>query len=284
MDSNRIYTLVPSLFILMFQLFHIWPVESIQAGSEYSDAPHHSLNNFLAQLEIPSSSGTFPEPALQFATYPVSAGSLGMALRDQELGARFPISTYLENYEFTPVSLIPIQQHTIHSIFLYFVNSFFNREKLGPHHLSYTYLTNHPTLNVTDLRQPARTLLHTDALHLTEAVRLLRATVTAVHAGHRPPHMLHAETLLHTDALLTTPKPPNPTPGHHPARGHLPQPSQPTKPLRGSKRWRAKTCFLTELFRKEKGKGEGKAEIVLKIANYLFQKLKASFTYDLICP
>lgn len=204
MDSNCIYTLVPSLFILMFQLFHIWPVESIQAGSEYSDAPHHSLNNF------PSSSGTFPEPALQSATYPVSAGSLGMALRDQELGARFPISTYLENYEFTPVSLIPIQQHAIHSIFLYFVNSFFNREKLGPHHLSYTYLTNHPTLNVTDLRQPARTLLHTDALHLTEAVRLLRATVTAIHAGHRPPHMLYAETLLHTHTQ--TPSLPHPNP------------------------------------------------------------------------
>lgn len=161
MDSNCIYTLVPSLFILMFQLFHIWPVESIQAGSEYSDAPHHSLNNFLAQLEILSSSGTFPESALQLTTYPVSAGSLGMALRDQELGTRFPVSTYLENYEFTPISLILIQQHAIHSIFLYFVNSFFNREKLGPHHLYYTYLTNHPTLNVTDLLQPTRTLHQT---------------------------------------------------------------------------------------------------------------------------
>jgi len=42
--------------------------------------------------------------------------------------------------------------------------------------------------------------------------------------------------------------------------------------------------LLTKLFRKGRGKQKWKAEIILRITNYLFQKLKASFTYYFICP
>lgn len=55
-------------------------------------------------------------------------------------------------------------------------------------------------------------------------------------------------------------------------------------PLWAKKVDRLMQMLLTKLFRKGRGKQTWKTEIILRIVNYLFQKLKDSYTYNFICP